>query len=585
MQKNEENKYLYQDVVISWFPFLVCFIVIPFAIYIPNQNEFEYNLWTLAPVFICSVAFLFALAGLRYLPPELRSRLAKGLFFLGAFLLLSDIVAPLQWGIFDGQETLEEPLGLTLIEFILAIGTLVCYRVLSTRLVRRLGTTMVIAFFAVQMVYLFIGITGRDSEKKNTEEVRNTDRNRVPVSKQGNVYHIVFDAYSNGLFMDSVKRRGLCSDFNGFTFFEKNLSNYVVTDASVPSFLTGSFYKEGSFNTWQRQAKSGGLRRQLLKAGYDISLYIPNRSRYWAFDNAAHIRTSRDIAKSYYVPGADQILLIQISLVRVTPNFLRKEVNSLFHEAYVKILRRFGYKAWKDYKHYKSLSVPLFQQFLQEEAHRGNSGNYIYMHLILPHSPFNWNCHCEQSPDPTSFMDQTDCSTLLMSKLIRTLKQTGKFQASTIIFQSDHGFHGVEGGDPKTGIQPPKDVFEKITSNAKYFTPEGFFRRVHSLLVIKPPFAASQQLVASKAPSQLADIPATIYSALNMNVSETEGMSVYELTESEDREIHIFAGIYTRTAKGKALVLGKNATQTTIAHVSYRAGVGWSVYKDIPGIE
>ena len=356
------------------------------------------------------------------------------------------------------------------------------------------------------------------------------------------------------------------------------MANYEATDSSVPSFMTGKLFKGGSFKDFQVAARTRGLRRRLQNAGYEISVYTPDRSRFWMYSRADHIHTSQEIANSSGFPR-----LAQVSLVRVAPNCLRRETLSATDDLMARLMtaspvsargrrRRFTYAS------YKQLSVPLIERFLEDESQRTAHGNYVYAHVILPHPPFVWDASCEPTKD-SGFAAQTVCATRLIGEVTAELKRLGRYDDSLIIIQSDHGYH--ESGDEAAAFADfPVAVKEKLAATARYFDPDGVFRRLHALLLIKPPRAKAEPLRVSPAPAQLVDIPATVYDLVDLPAPGFDGRSIYSLTSSDAREIHVFIGIYDVRA-GRTLVLGHNIDRKDLAHISYEAGTGWRVHPDV----
>jgi arylsulfatase A-like enzyme len=115
-----------------------------------------------------------------------------------------------------------------------------------------------------------------------------------------------------------------------------------------------------------------------------------------------------------------------------------------------------------------------------------------------------------------------------------------------------------------------------------YVNFEGYFRRIHALLAIKPPNASNAPLQISRSSTQLIDIPATVADLLGIDAPATDGTSVFRLSEATPREIHLYAGVYTTTGDGKVMVLGTSMSETELAHVSYTASKGWTAYPNLP---
>jgi arylsulfatase A-like enzyme len=189
-----------------------------------------------------------------------------------------------------------------------------------------------------------------------------------------------------------------------------------------------------------------------------------------------------------------------------------------------------------------------------------------------------WDGNCEPAND-AGFAAQTLCATRLIGEITSELKRLRRYEDSLIVFQSDHGFHD-SGDEAAAFTEFPPEVQEKLTATARYFDPKGVFRRLHALLLIKPPQAKAAPLRVSAAPTQLVDVPATIYELADLRAPGFDGKSVYSLTATDSREIHVFIGIYDVKA-GRTLVLGHNIGRKDLAHISYQAGAGWRVHPDV----
>jgi hypothetical protein len=387
------------------------------------------------------------------------------------------------------------------------------------------------------------------------------------------------------LFSDAVNQLELSQKMSGFTVFENTLANYQITDPSVPSFLHGKFYRGGSFKDWQLEAKVGGVRKVLQDSGFSIEAYVPDRARFWMYDGASSVATSRDISLSYF-QGSDEFRLAQIAMVRLAPTMLRQEMfwasDRLFGYvmAFLNDVENPGTFSQSGY--YRRISVPLVQQFLEEERTKESNGRYVYLHVVLPHQPFVWNANCNYA-DQGSYHEQALCATRLMGEIIETLNSLDRYSNSLVIIQSDHGYHRVEGGQPDPAFEPSVEAVQEFNSAAPYVSAEGYFRRIHPLLAIKPPAADASALRTSSAPAQLIDIPATIYDLVGIAGPETDGESVFQLDETTPREIHLYSGVYKKDSTGKTLILGHSVDETDLVHLSYTNGSGWKVYPKLRG--
>lgn len=569
------------NTILAWFPFLVCWISTPLAVYSPNQPAFGHDTNTVFPFIGIGIASFFILYFVFFVRNKPLSKIAFALFYVGLFLLVAEMFAPVAWDILDGEEKLREPFRLSLIEFAILAMILVIILYVDRKTVGSVGSIVVMTFAFSQIIY---AVTELESSDKGTPTENQRPAALVKNQNQPNIYHFVFDAYSSLIFEQTVERLKIRDDFSSFVFFKNNLSNYIVTAASVPSFQTGTFYKGGEFTKWRSDSKRLGVGPILMKNGYQTSLYIPNKSNNWFFEGANKVVTSREFALSFF-SGSEKFRLAQIVMVRLSPNFLRHETLKVSEKLLGKIV---GFvngvddlKGLSGFRFYKRLSVPVLERFLKDEQKRPATNQYVYTHVILPHAPHTWSSNCKYIAS-SNFKQQTDCATSFMATLIKKLKTLKKFDNSLVIIQSDHGAHVKGSGNVSSAYEMPANVQAKFSAANKFFPSKGIAKRVHSLLLVKPPKADAQPLVISTAPSQLLDVPQTIYSAVGLkDVEQTEGRSVLSLTATENRKIHVYSGIYTRNEKGKTQILGRNMLKTTLSHISFEKTQGWKIENDL----
>ncbi len=552
------------NTLLASFPFIFLFIMLPVGLYGSNGGEFDYKPGALLPfliVALLSFVILFAAIlgfGQRAAP------FARIMFFVGLFFAISDSLVPLQWGLMDGTEVLKVSTKATLVQAMLFVVLGLAAWFIPTSLVRAFGVPVVLVGLAWQAVQLTQSL-----ERGLPGSALTTSASAKPQSqKLPNVYQVVFDGYSSLMFERAAAKIKLAEQLQGFTFFKNNMSNYIVTDASVPSFLTGHFFKGGSYKAFQNEAKTGGMRAALEKAGYDISIYAPNRSRFWMYDNASYVYTSESIAKSNWTR------LAQIVLVRAAPEPLRPKALDWSRSLFGKNGESGAYG------YYKRLSVPLMSKFLSDESNRSDGGHYVYIHLILPHAPFVWTGSDCSLTSGSSYAGQVECATKLMSMFVSKLKELGRYEDSLVILQSDHGWQdGID--DARLVFRTPtSEVMQKVASHDNYFSAAGVFLRVHSLLLIKPPKSDQQSLRISEKISQLVDIPATVSNLLGLPSEATDGRSVFDLSVGE-REISMYDGFYNTDEAGRPLVLGRNVTHAALTHLIYRPSQGWGILPDI----
>jgi hypothetical protein len=392
---------------------------------------------------------------------------------------------------------------------------------------------------------------------------------------RGNIYHVTFDGYSNLVLLESLSDINLADKIDNFTFYKNTRSNYTVTEASLPSYMTGSLYEENdSLKEWMGRHKSSGIVNNVYDAGYEVSMYIPDKR--WFHEKASHVKVHDDVLM-WYKSLPPFCYFADLWLLRVVPNFLQQEVyregEGIFTRLFVREDRLAGKNA------IVFASVELMRQLINDEANRPDHAQYVYAHIYVPHHPCIMNRHCVFSPD-CSYNEQALCATRLMAELVSELKELGRYHESTIIFQSDHGSGRIKVPDSEMSPEVKKEI---ETLNPRGVRVGVIESRTLALLLIKPPLQSGKPLVVSDRPIQLVDIPVTIYDLLDIPVRTKEGDSAFSPDFPQTREIHMFAGLNIQIdEKGKEYRFGENLFEGEANHLSFTNGKGWKVYPNIP---
>ena len=567
------------DVFPAYLLAVVLFVLMPFALYLPNQSVFDNNLTLVIPYLVLAVIYFISLIALLvFVSQPLRTRTVIILFYIGLYLCLSDIISPIQLGeLMGGRETPQEPLFLTAVEVVLAVVVAFSAIKLPWKWVKRFGSIFVLLLLISEAIVVLNGLSPKTSWPFTTS-TKNISNPPEKLAEGGNIYHITFDSYSGASLLDSLETMKLTEEFDGFTFLKNNRANYGYTTASLPSYMTGSFYEENdSLKEWGERHNSSGMVNNVYDAGYQVSMYTPYRG--WIHPKASYVKIHEDVLRQYeslssYCHFAD------LWLLRVVPNYLQQEVyregEGVFTRLFVKDV--LAGRNWNVFG-----SVELMRQLINDEAERPDHGQYVYAHLWIPHSPNIMNRDCVFSPDDSDYDEQALCATRLMAELISKLKELGRYHKSTIIIQSDHGSPGYPCLKNTSDCIMSLEIEKRIEAvNLRSLSAETIDNRTRALLLIKPPLQSRKSLVMSDRPTQLADIPATLYDLLDLPVRVKEGASVFSPDFPETREIHIFVGLsYQKGEKGKEYRFGQNLFEGEANHFSFTSGIGWKIYPNI----
>jgi hypothetical protein len=569
------NKNGLLEVLAAWLPAEVAFLLIPFALYIPNQAEFDYNIAVLLPYIILAVASLAILTLLFLFKPSLLTKIFVGLFCLGVYLALSDTLAPVQ-KLEIGNRMIDpipaRRLDLSLLD--LGIAALCLYGALklSITFTRRLGTI-------ITLTLLLTGIPlviNRISTKTHINAPR-INVHPVPelLSKNGNIYHITFDAFSNYEFLELLKQTESLRNFPGFVFFKENRSNYFFTFTSAANFTMGTFYRQGSIEEWLNKRNSLGIINNLFKEGYEVSQYIPNQS--WTHQKASHITLAGQVYQRRFIT---ELRFADIWLLRLAPHILHQR---LYDRRNSKGLVSIFISKWIPSTELEVLpfeGLSLMRKLILDEELRSKHGQYVYAHIYIPHFPYRLTNNCTYLLK-AGYTSQACCAINLMKELLAELKRQGKYNDSLIIFQSDHG-SGEIGSKDWSDCNMSFETSEKIAKVDLAHRKANVIANIsRSLLLIKPFHSSHGPLVVSERLTQLADIPATVYSSISSNYYFTEAISVFDNDFPEDRTIHIFSGFDQLDKNGLLLRFGTNIFKGEMNHYSYSKKNGWQVLDNI----
>lgn len=576
-----------KDVVVAWFPALVCFVLIPLAVYLPNQREYDYDVTVVLPFLAVAGAALVLLSPLALVRSSVRTKIAMALFYLGAFVALSDILAPAPLTLLEDYSKLDKldaPLRLTLIQLALAVGLLICLWKLRGRIVRDVAFILVLGVLVSEGATIVANLSWRSNFASLGGPIQpmvKGDLGQKAPAETGNIYQLIFDGYSGCKFLEAAERLGAEKSFAGFTFFRKARSSYIYTPLSYTNFMTATLFDGRSLQAWQDGAVDSGLVEKLYQSGYTIWFY-PVGLRY-VHKRASHVRSPDE--KTWLNTN-----FLRVCLIRIAPNPIRQEANTK--------LRNMG-SAMRGEEEQSSdrdaggragqVSVPgvgrccsSMTDLLRDEAARPARGQYVYYHIMLPHPPLLYDCGCNPSSHAT-YEDNACCAARLMTEFIKRLKELGRFDDSLIILQSDHGWQ-LEGDECRTADSGdiPSDVSRRIESSTNgALTPKEFLDRTHPLLLVKPPHAPDRSMILSSVPAQLSDIPATVLDLEGISGGFPGGKNLFDLGPQEPREIHFFSGFKQAGKNGGVLVLGKHVRSGRLGHFSYTDGSGWKVYPDV----
>ena len=180
----------------------------------------------------------------------------------------------------------------------------------------------------------------------------------------------------------------------------------------------------------------------------------------------------------------------------------------------------------------------MLRHLIENEAQRPAQGQYVQVHVGLPHGPYVLDRDCRfvgrrfEADDMEgrldAYLDQSECALDLVADFLRQLEALGRYEAATIVVQSDHGLG--RGFFPQESPASPAGDYLGMSR-------ERLLSRISALLMIKPAGAAGK-LETVDTPTQLIDLLPTLVDLLDLPPPRHRmlGRSVFALDPDQRRD-------------------------------------------------
>lgn len=439
-------------------PFFVC-IYSPLELYLYNQSEFWFDLYTLMPMVI--LLFLGAFGIISFcLLAALHSSFKvysvifylivsvfftiyiQGTFFIKNLPSMNGAVP--DWDIF-GQENVKT----TIVIFMILLSIIVLKEFAGNRKSIIILSKLLFGFSGVFLITLItIVIQTHGINHKNYSYA--TDKNEFAVSDSKNFIICLMDATDartiSKLFSENPEYE---SCFEDFTFYPNTLGAYPYTSRAIPYILTGQWYEnECEYDEYLSYSyQKSELFNKLEEQNYLIDIYenetLPtNFDHIQKFDNIVSVDNA-EITSTY------DMMQYELRLVgyRYLPYFLKKYVgfNSNNQYNFLKI---------KDTASlFSSNNITFFQQLNDSPLSQIQGQNcFKFIHLEGAHIPYQYDQNVNISESAT-YDSNVQAAITIMKRYVEKLKEAEAYDNSVIIFMSDHGYCWQTGYD--VGRQNP----------------------------------------------------------------------------------------------------------------------------------
>ena len=373
------------------------------------------------------------------------------------------------------------------------------------------------------------------------------------LSEHQNTILLVLDTMQADVFNEILERdQSWKQRLQGFTFFRNSLSSFPKTYASMAALLSGTPYdnSEPLGEYLQDTYTKSSLPALLHKIGYDVRLHSFAPQAFLAHpavaDNIQDSKRSRaDLGSAL---DRDRRILANMILFRLSPHQLKPRVYNEGQFVFTFDSREShpAKNCWLSANdrissgQLASFDAVFIDKFLKCSATTRTEPVFRMYHLEAAHLPLRYDENFEyignQPVNRRNLVRQSTGSMVVAERILNRLKELGVYDSSLILIIGDHG-----GGEFNAGL---KLGFAGLPNRSEkgLQKPKSLIWGAFPLVLVKPP-GASQALVISDAPVELADIPATVASILELPTWLGSGNDMYAIDAESDRtRLHKYYG-------------------------------------------
>jgi hypothetical protein len=389
-----------------------------------------------------------------------------------------------------------------------------------------------------------------------------------------NIYHIIFDGYYGPWLEWSLSELSInISELAGFIHYQRNVSNYMFTEASYPSFMNGSMYSpDETIMECHESANKDSIIDDLRERGFSTTFYGIEMH-----DGMRQVEVAYTDDPSG-TSVVDMRLAADYWLLRIAPVALRHVVLDGHGAGPITRFARYAEQVIRgDIR--TLVSYRQFEKFLADEPLRPASGQYVHLYLYPPHGPYQLDRHGNYTSE-SSYEEQLLLATNMLFEIVKTLKEQGKFESSLIIIHADHGA-GCGALEQYAG-DPLRDFIQIDESTANAIgevslvncTGNEIEARYLSLLLIKLPGMGAEagDLIINDGLTQLLDIREYIDKVIDE----------WDCAYPEREQVDIHHGLVYQVRDGEQLYVGRDITSGYINHYIIRPGGQWEICDNIP---
>jgi hypothetical protein len=279
-----------------------------------------------------------------------------------------------------------------------------------------------------------------------------------------NVYQILLDEAERASY-DELLPEYPRFRYPGFTHFERFHTSSDRTRWSLPQIVTGRLYDPAtgeSAEEWADRGGEEGIFHELEQHGVSVWQYATYR--FQCYSRAHYCLSAQDFRNEFLARVADTFV-VDLTFLRLLPNSLRALlVGSIGQAPPSGRDWDYGFSLMntlmgppkvssedamlREYYHGVNLfTVNFTQRMLADEANRPARGQYVFIHVLVPHAPHARDAECrfipaEQRTEANAaerYRGQSVCALELVGWIQEQLELLGRYDDSLVIVHSDHG--------------------------------------------------------------------------------------------------------------------------------------------------
>ncbi len=386
---------------------------------------------------------------------------------------------------------------------------------------------------------------------------------------RGNVYHLILDSYQSEAYQYFLEKTPELNQLP-FTYYPNFRVSRPTTYLSLTELFSGDTYAPNLLTKyWNDAPFQNGMMAYLANAGVELGLY-PYASGT-CYRGPSTVCEPLDVVEGKML-GAGRVRQTAIDMwfLKLIPGSLKRELNARFAPKDTDAQTATDGDRFSDWDYGFSIfnaiapsktptdadkpyfSVQQFLQFLDGEGARPPSGQYFFMHVVVPHAPFVLDGDCNYigrtaQDAQVRYLQQVQCADKLVTLLVKKLESLGRLDNSLIIVQADHAYYYHPADlevllkyHPMNASVPR--VFPEEADSSRWPS-EMIEARASALLLIK--FPGQSAASRSDKPVQMIDIAPTILRYFDIPRSPMQGIPVQDMPEALVRDRLFFA-----TSKG-----------------------------------